>query len=186
MELEELAARRERAVAVPARYRGATSPDADALLADILSRSASGAYVCGPVGSGKTWLACSVALAAARDGRAGRVRFANAVAMLAGERDSLADRTRSGGRLAPWLDAGLLVVDDLDKPRPTDWAVESLYLLFEHRCGAGLPTVVTANSDPASLAARLGGDAMAQAVVDRLRDGARLVTLSGASRRRWA
>lgn len=183
-EVESLAGRREEQLAVPARYREASSPEADRLLADLESGAARGAWLQGPVGSGKTWAACALAIAATRSGRLGRVAFANAVAMLAAERDAMAARGRGGmGALGS---AGLLVVDDLDKVRPTDWAVESLYLLLESRSGDGLPTVATANCDLSALCARLGGDAMAQAICDRLRDGARLVTFSGATRRRWA
>lgn len=54
--------------------------------------------------------------------------------------------------------AKLLVLDDLGKGSKTDWAVERLYLLLNHRCNEHLPTIVTSNYGLARLASMLVTD----------------------------
>lgn len=49
----------------------------------------------------------------------------------------------------------LLVLDDLGVESPTNWAVEKLYQIFNHRYNAKLPTVITTNHELEELERRL-------------------------------
>jgi DNA replication protein DnaC len=49
----------------------------------------------------------------------------------------------------------LLVLDDLGVESPTNWAMEKLYQIFNHRYNAGLATVVTTNHELEDLERRL-------------------------------
>jgi DNA replication protein DnaC len=42
----------------------------------------------------------------------------------------------------------VVVIDDLDKRRPTDWVREILFPVLNHRYNAGLPTILTLNYGP--------------------------------------
>jgi DNA replication protein DnaC len=49
----------------------------------------------------------------------------------------------------------LLILDDLGVESPTNWAVEKLYQIFNHRYNAHLPTVITTNHELEELERRL-------------------------------
>lgn len=51
--------------------------------------------------------------------------------------------------------AEILCLDDLGAQRNTEWAVERLYALINHRHGANLRTIITSNDDPAKLRAKM-------------------------------
>ncbi len=69
-------------------------------------------------------------------------------------------------------DSSLLVLDDLGAERPTDWALDAIAALVQHRHSAGLPNIITSNYSPSELARRLGhADPMiGQRIVSRLVD----------------
>ena len=75
-------------------------------------------------------------------------------------------------RYAWYLDAPLLILDDLGTEKLTDWAAEKLDTLIDHRYIKGLPLVVTTNVPAAQLSPR---------IASRLQDRrlGRVVTLSG-------
>lgn len=77
--------------------------------------------------------------------------------------------------------APILVLDDLAHVRPTEWAAERMWMLANARAETPgrLRTIVTANASWEDLAGSWGPGTM-----DRLRDGAAFLTLTGASRRR--
>jgi DNA replication protein DnaC len=60
----------------------------------------------------------------------------------------------SEDRIGPLVDADLVVLDDLGREKPTDWATERLYVLINARYNACRPTVVTSNFTPNELANR--------------------------------
>lgn len=172
-------------IGLPTRYAGATDPRAASLASALASGDASGLYVYGSVGSGKTWLACAVLREAARrDGC--QPRAFGAVSMLSALREGFDGR--GGVTMGELRSADVLLVDDLDKPKPTAWSLEALFDLFDSRSACGRPTVVTANSDLAGLRARLApvDPVLADAICDRVRGGALPVLLTGGSRRGWA
>ena len=94
-----------------------------------------------------------------------------------------------GGRRTDALERAfackVLVLDDVGKEQPTQFAISMLYELVEQRYGAMKPTVVTSNFDRAELAARWSvADAeTAEAIVSRLCDNVQTVALDGQDRR---
>ncbi len=107
----------------------------------------------GPVGSGKTWAATAAARERWMDGC--RVEWWTA--------PSLLEAMRPDGDREPTLrrcqTADVLVVDDLGRDKPTDWTLEQLHLVLDHRHRHMLPTVVTSNWSPVDLPGRIGRQA---------------------------
>lgn len=124
--------------------------------------------VCGPVDTGKTLLACSIA--AAHVGSA-RVRFVGSADLMARMASTYGTGQTEESVLAPYLAADLLVLDDLGK-EPTDARTLSrLYRLVNGRYEERRATIVTSQFGPSALAARLArhGDAeTAEAIASRL------------------
>jgi DNA replication protein DnaC len=58
----------------------------------------------------------------------------------------------SEDRIGPLVEADLVVLDDLGREKPTDWAAERMYVLINARYSACRPTVVTSNFTPDELA----------------------------------
>lgn len=169
---------------IPTRYASATEPRAAGLAARLVDGESTGLYVYGDVGSGKTWLACAVLREAARRDRY-QPRAFGAVSMLSSLKASYDGR---GGVTVEELErADMLLVDDLDKPRFTPWALETLYEVVNARVENGRPTIATANSDMGGLVGRMseGDPVLAEAICDRLVGGAIAIRMEGESRRRW-
>nr|WP_314639808.1 ATP-binding protein [uncultured Olsenella sp.] len=170
---------------IGSRFASARSERAAEMFGRMSANETSGAYVYGSVGCGKTHLASAVAIEAMRHWW--RPTFVGAVSML-GEIRSGYERGSDARSVADFERSQLLVLDDLDKPRPTPWALETLYELLDCRYSNGSKTVVTANCSLAALYQRLAeaDEVLAGAICDRLRDGTEQVMLSGESRRGWA
>jgi DNA replication protein DnaC len=74
--------------------------------------------------------------------------------------------------------ADVLILDDIGAARATEWASEQMYCIVEERCSYQRRTIVTTNSTYEQLAAIWGGP-----IMDRLRDKAIAVEMTGKSRR---
>lgn len=138
------------------------------------SRGAAGRnlIIGGPVGAGKTHAAIAACRSAHMD-RGMDVRFLPGVELM----DHL--RPGTGGMdLADIVDVDLLIVDDVDAIRPSEWTDERLYSIINRRWLEELPTVVTANLGPRDLAEALG-----PRVYSRLAGGAVVIAMAGADRR---
>ena len=171
---------------VPAAFREPAQAERGRLLANrLLSGELRCAFVSGPVGRGKTDLACAVVLAAV--GRNVSARFVGDAEMLAGIRSAADDQTDTQdaavGRL---VRVGLLAIDDLGKSRLTSWGAEQLWRVVDGRWREGRPTVVTTNLDAAGLGRWLwdASPTVAEPIMSRLSDRCELVTLDGPDRRR--
>jgi DNA replication protein DnaC len=115
-------------------------------------------FIFGPVGSGKTGLAWSLAVALQDRWPDDNDRFVNVRQMLAEVRHSFAtdepvDPTEE------LIDVNVLVLDDLGAERVTDWTREMLATIVEGRYVRNdVATIVTSNYAPSELAQRLGHD----------------------------
>lgn len=136
--------------------------------------------IAGVVGVGKTWQAYGAlracVLGAARVNRRCRWRFVTHPQL----NDQLRPKPDDSHAYAldPYLEADLLVLDDLGAGKQSEWTADGLYRLVDHRWSHRLPTIFTTNVDPAALAA-----AIDDRVVSRLAT-ATIVAVTGHDRRR--
>ena len=125
-------------------------------------------YLCGPVGSGKTRLACTALNEAWRAGRRS-VAFARVPLLLYRlQPHAGTDEAETFDRLAS---ASLAVLDDVGAERDaaTDYTRRTLLMLYEARCDAGRCTVWTSNRSLRALGAFMGDDRLASRIAGRCR-----------------
>ncbi|GAB4314593.1 MAG: ATP-binding protein [Candidatus Sumerlaeia bacterium] len=153
---ERLAAAR-----IPARYAGkelSTFEPLNAQLKTILSAARayveafdpkaakSGLLLLGPVGCGKTHIAIGILKELLRKGYTGLFvnlpDFFNQLRATYGE-----EAVRSEmDVIQEVMDAEVLVLDELGARAPTEWLLDRLYVIINHRYNAVRPTIVTTNA----------------------------------------
>ena len=80
----------------------------------------------------------------------------------------------------------LLIIDDIGKEPPTEWAVSTIYNIINGRYESYMPTIVTTNYDDKMLIARMtpqatGDSITAEATIDRLMEMCRGIVMTGPS-----
>lgn len=149
-------------------------------------------YVVGDIGAGKTFLSSCLCADLLRKGR--RIVWRNVSDVLREIRAcyNSSKAEKEDAVIARFTKPPVLVLDDLGKERPTEWAMEQLFSIINARYDANKPLIVTTNYGGAELVKRLtprpdasgyADDTTARAIVDRLRGMSKLVMLEGASRR---
>ena len=126
-------------------------------------------FLCGPVGTGKTRLACTALNEAWRSGE--RSAAFERVPMLLYRlqpHGAGADGTETFDRLTA---AKLLVLDDLGAERDaaTDYTRRTLLMLYEARHDAGRRTIWTSNKTPGEVGAFMGDDRLSSRIAGRCR-----------------
>lgn len=136
-------------------------------------------YLHGPVGSGKTHLACG--LCHRRLDSFQRVLFRTGIQILYQIRETFSDDSRTSTRaIIEWFsEAPFLVVDDLGGEKMTEWVRETFYAIVDGRNMKMLPTIVTTNYSPSELAKRLDGEDQPDRIVSRLIQDAILIRIDG-------
>lgn len=81
-------------------------------------------------------------------------------------------------------DCDLLIIDDLGKEKPTEWALQMIYSIVDRRYNALKPIVVTTNFNAEELIKKLGDNSIANAIVDRLFEVCEYVSIEGQSYRK--
>lgn len=141
----------------------------------------SGLVLWGGVGRGKT----AIAAAAARERlEVGRVRWLPVAELLLDLRmpfDS-PEYARAVRQLDPGRTGAALVLDDLDKLKPTDHAVQPLYVAVNAWIEAELPLLVTLNRDLDDLGEWLP-ESFGEAIASRLSGYCATVEVKGEDRR---
>jgi DNA replication protein DnaC len=103
----------------------------------------------GSYGTGKTHLLAAIANVVTTAERT--CRFASVVSLF----DALQERIQAGHDyhelVRKAIEAPLLVLDDLDKLKPSEFREETLYKLLNGRCNAGLPLALSSNNAPNDL-----------------------------------
>ncbi len=100
----------------------------------------------GPTGVGKTHLAVATLAQLIQRYRV-HALFTDCTALIHRLQSTFEPRSNRGKRevLDPILGAEVLLVDDLGAQKPSEWVSEILYLIFNERYSARLPTLVTTN-----------------------------------------
>ena len=126
-------------------------------------------FLCGPVGTGKTRLACTALNEAWKAGE--RSAAFERVPMLLYRlqpHGAAADGTEA---FDPLVAAKLLVLDDLGAERDaaTDYTRRTLLMLYEARHDAGRRTIWTSNKTPSEVGAFMADDRLASRIAGRCR-----------------
>ena len=135
--------------------------------------------LCGPVGVGKTHLAQALGHQACRTGY--NVLFMKASRLLADLGGGRADETWEK-RIQHYLKPNLLIVDDFAMKEFTKTQAEDIYELIDRR-HRNSSLVVTANRAPKDWYPLFPNPVIAESALDRLINGAHMITLTGISYR---
>jgi DNA replication protein DnaC len=148
-----------------ATFQRERQPEAYALALAFAVRPEGTLALYGSYGTGKTHLLAAIANAVASAGHT--CRFASVVSLF----DALQERIQLGHDyhelLRRAIGAPLLVLDDLDKLKPSEFREETLYKLLNGRNTAGLPLALSANRPPDELV-RWIGEASRSRLMDKL------------------
>ncbi len=160
---------------LPERYRAYTlgvlteTEHNRAVLRTARAGLAGNLYLYGPAGTGKTHLAVAAARQLAAAGRT--MRFWGMASLFKALRDSFAHDGAPRPELHHW---DVLVLDDIDKLKPTQYVYETFYELIEARWANGKVTVFTAQQDPDAAARALtpeGNERAADPLASRMSSG---------------
>ena len=137
-----------------ATFRSERQPDAYELAQVFATDPVGTLALYGSFGTGKTHLLAAIANAIITTG--GVCRFASVVSLF----DALQERIQLGQDyhelLRKAIEAPLLVLDDLDKLKPSEFRGETLYKLLNGRSVAGLPLALSSNNSPDALVRWIG------------------------------
>lgn len=143
-----------------------------------------GAYICGPVGTGKTHLASAVARLLVDGGTS--VRVTDMLGVLAAIKGTYGGDGTEDGVLSRLSRVGCLVLDDLGKESPTDWTLGQVFRVVNDRYENMRPVIVTTQYGKGDLIRRLaknGDEETAVAIVSRLSEMCDKYELQGKDRR---
>ncbi len=135
--------------------------------------------LCGPTGTGKTFAAQALGVAACRQRRT--VLFAKTSALLTDLAGGRADGSHPQ-RLRRYLAPALLILDDFAMREYSVPQAEDLYELVSRRYRRGA-LVLTTNREPADLYPLFPNPVLAEGLLDRLLNSAYVVTMLGRSYR---
>ena len=150
-----------------------------------------GLFITGPKGTGKTHLVAAIANQLMNQGIP--VICMTMIDLLERIKSTYTDaRQRFGGYydaadvLDAYTDVPLLVIDDLGKEQPTEWAISRIYAIIYARYEALMPTIITTNYSEAELLRRLtpkdsNDTTTADAAIDRLREMCAAIVTTGDS-----
>lgn len=169
---------------VPKRFYE-VRPDRDGLAELEFS---GGLYLTGPKGTGKTTAACRILKAYVRENQSNgwvSARFLSVPDWLGSMRGVWGEQEEEAFQRASRC--RLLVLDDIGKGKPTEWAIERLFRLVDDRYNGARPTIFTSQYDLGELGERctVNGDAeTADAMVSRIYESCKGVVFDGEDLRR--
>ncbi len=130
----------------------------------------------GPPGVGKTHLLAAIAHQRGEASQA--CLFASATALFDAIQERIGQDRDYHGLLARARTTPLLLLDDLDKPKPSAFREEICYQIIDARTRVGLPLAISSNAAPLHLERWLG-----EATVSRLMQDLHPVLMTGADYR---
>jgi DNA replication protein DnaC len=134
-----------------------------------------GAYIWGPVGTGKTYAAFAILKQLGEMGL--RARFHTAPELMDLLRDDF-DHKDSYNLERLLENRGVLIVDDLGTEKASDWVAETLHKIVDKRYREVLPMIITSNLSLDQLAERIG-----DRIPSRLSEMCEVIKLDGDDRR---
>ena len=157
-----------------------------ALQSDPQGQEKNGLLINGPKGTGKTHLAAAIANQLMAQGVP--VVFATMIDLLAKIKASFerhgADATENE-IMRLYKTADLLIIDDIGKEQPTEWALAKIYQIINARYEDYKPMIITSNYTADELVRRMtpasGDPTTADATVDRILEMTYTVPLAGES-----
>lgn len=186
MEREEARKAAERAQMIDAKMRKAGIPerylfaqhDMAASMADSVSTAGKGYYIDGPQGTGKTHLAFSVARLCVMVGI--KTTCVSSTALM----ETYRFRSKEDADLTRRLMAcGLLVIDDLGKESPTQYACERLFEVIDNRYNSMKPVIITSNYSRGEIARKLTEGDVGKSIASRLNEMTQRIHIDGEDRR---
>lgn len=116
------------------------------------------AFIHGPHGVGKSYLAASILGRLMMDGKVRRGKFVSVPELLLYIRQTFdpESEVREIDQLNTFRTAELLVLDDLGGERQTEWVSDILYLIIDYRYGQEKGILVTSNYSLSQLVNRIG------------------------------
>jgi len=131
--------------------------------------------IIGATGSGKTYLACALGNCACKDNRRTRyIRLPDLLVDFSLARDTL----RYQSLLKSYARYDLLIIDEWLLTLPNEQAQQDILELMERRCG-DKSTILCSQFTPESWHKRLGGGAVADAILDRVLSISTVIQVSG-------
>jgi DNA replication protein DnaC len=109
----------------------------------------------GSYGTGKTHLLAAIANAVSVSGQ--RCRFASTTLLFGAIQERIGQGLDYLDLFRRATSAPFLLLDDLDKLKPSEFREETLYTILNGRSVAGLPLAITSNNPPDKLAPWIGG-----------------------------
>lgn len=181
-EREAEARRRIAGAGIPERYRHASvatcCPGAWDYAREVIAGQRPNLIITGPAGCGKTHTACAV-LREVLTHRPMTAEFTSMAGLLMAVKRAYGSAEREDQVIDHYSNVRLLVIDDFGKERPSQWSLPIIWQVIDRRYNAMRPTVYTSQYDRDGLSSRFvggGGDGeLAQALVRRMTEGARLV-----------
>jgi DNA replication protein DnaC len=177
---------------IPERHQPAR--DVPPQLASFDPAAGSGAFLYGPVGTGKSWAAAAMMKRSwlrqyRSTGESPSMAWLNAATLFADLRAAM--NQKAAQRRDPMIEARaawLLTIDDLGAERPSAWTAEHLYVLLNERYERMRPTLLTSNYDLGQLVSRLTptddeGSTRGEQLVSRIAGMTLQVPFSGDDRR---
>lgn len=154
---------------------------------DIIQRSnRNGLFIVGNCGVGKSHLAYAVANALIE--RNTSVICMTMIDLLLKIKSGFQSKEQTEEQILKiYEDCSLLVIDDLGKEKPTEWALQMIYTIIDRRYNALKPIIVTTNYGASELVRRftLNDDSSTgAAIVDRLFEMCNYVAIKGDSFRK--